>query len=192
MTCIAAVAEGGLVWMGGDGRSTSGWDIYQQRQPKVFRVGDLVAGSSGSRRMHQLVQRGLAEGLERHEDGASTFDYLVACVVPVIRRCLADGGCLKTIDGVAEFEGAVLIGCRGGLYVVSSDFSVSDIDRDMMAIGAGSDYALGALYATRESGVHPMDRLRTALAAAATFNASVGPPYAFITPGNDVACVSCG
>jgi ATP-dependent protease HslVU (ClpYQ) peptidase subunit len=98
----------------------------------------------------------------------------------------------QTTDGVAEFEGAVLIGYRGGLYVVSSDLGVSDIDRDVMAIGSGGDYALGALYATRESGAHPMDRLRTALAAAATFNASVGPPYAFIMPGNDVACVSCG
>ena len=42
MTCIAALVDHGHVYMGGDGRGMSGWNIYPGREPKVFRIGDLM------------------------------------------------------------------------------------------------------------------------------------------------------
>ena len=176
MTCIAAVVDKGTVYIGGDGRGMSGWDIYPQTEPKVFRISDMVFGHTGSLRVQQCAQYGLMGLVPRGT--LSERVYMVTCVAETLRESLKIGGCLATKDGVESFEGALLAGYRGKLYVVSSDFSVTALARDVMAVGAGSDYALGALAVSANEA--PVARIEAALRTAAEFNASVGPPYTIV------------
>ncbi len=54
MTCIAAVAHEGNVWMGADSAGVSGLALAVRRDPKIYRVGDFLFGFTSSFRMGQL------------------------------------------------------------------------------------------------------------------------------------------
>ena len=105
MTCIAAVVDKGTVYIGGDGRGMSGWDIYPQTEPKVFRISDMVFGHTGSLRVQQCAQYGLMGLVPRGT--LSERVYMVTCVAETLRESLKIGGCLATKDGVESFGGGV-------------------------------------------------------------------------------------
>lgn len=70
------------------------------------------------------------------------YPFMVAKVVPSLRKMLADAGAdLKGIDFAA------LVAVRGQLFGISSDFTVMRDENGLYGIGTGGDYAVGALHA---------------------------------------------
>lgn len=175
MTCIVGIVAGDKVILGADSAGVSGLDRRIRRDPKVFASGQIVMGFTSSFRMGQLLQYDLSPP-PFHEE-LDPFQYAVRSLVPAIRRVLKDGGYAKTESGREE-GGSFLVGFRGRLFTIHSDFQVGEDVGEVAAVGCGESYALGAMHAL--SAAKPMRRLQAGLDAAAAFSAGVAAPFNFV------------
>lgn len=172
MTCIVAVEHEGRVYMGGDSAAVSGLDIQAVVSPKVFLLGDILIGYTSSFRMGQLLEYNLEVPENKHGD--DDLRYLVTGFVPAVRECLKAGGFTKIENGV-EDGGSFLIGYKGKVYLVASDFQVTRMRDGFAAVGCGTYYALGALGATEILDAEKAVTL--ALEVSARFSAGVCGPF---------------
>lgn len=178
MTCIVGIADGKRVVIGGDSAGVSGLDIVIRRDPKVFRVGPYVIGYTSSFRMGQLLRFKLncPEQDPRHDD----FQHMATVFVDNVRTVLKDNG-YAVITNNEESGGVFLVGYRGRLYKVESDFQVGESSDDYDAVGCGESFALGSLFATPK--LPPKKRIDLALTAATHHSAGVRAP--FVVVGSD-------
>lgn len=170
MTCIAAIADGIHVWMGGDSAVSCGDDVTQCREPKVRRWGSVLVGVAGSGKACQVA---LSARWPRY-DGTDPFDWIVAVLLPAMRdegREAHGHGSLKDL--------MLLIGVDGKLFRFRDETVWSDCSHDYAAIGVGEDVALGSLAETRA--LAPRVRIRRALKAASEHVSGVLPPWRMVS-----------
>jgi ATP-dependent protease HslVU (ClpYQ) peptidase subunit len=172
MTCIVGLVDGDRVWMGGDSAGVSGLDVTVRADPKVFRNGPFLIGFTSSFRMGQLLNFRLR--VPEQEPGTGVFGYMVMTFVEAVRDCLKEGGYAQRTND-AESGGSFLVGYRGRLFSIQSDYQVCEAIRGFHAIGCGADYALGALAASAHLGSE--QRVRLALEVAETFSGGVRAPF---------------
>lgn len=170
MTCIVGIADGSKVWIGGDSAGVDGWNLILRADTKVFANGPMLFGFTSSFRMGQLLRHSLIIP-PQHEDPDDK--WLCTTFIDAVRQCLKDGGYTTTKEG-AEVGGCFIIGYKGQLYMVASDFQVAKPSEQYAAIGSGDHYALGSLHSSTGQ---PERRIRTALQAAAHFSIGVSAPF---------------
>lgn len=173
MTVIAGVAHKGRVWIGGDSAGVSGYDLTVRRDVKVFRNGPFVMGFTSSFRFGQTLHHKFSAPPPPSKAGDLTR-YMVCDFVDALREALKAAGVAKVSEGVEE-GGCALIGVRGRLFQVDSDFQVGEARDGFDAVGCGAPYALGALHALRTA--RPEQRIRRALAAAERHSGGVRGPF---------------
>jgi len=174
LTCIVGIEYNGNIYMGGDSAGSNGWSISTQVSPKIFKVGELLIGYTSSFRMGQLLQYQLE--IEAQEQG-SNEEYMIKVFAETARSLFKEYGYSK-IEKNEEEGGRFLVGYRGELYLVQSDFSVlRTIDR-FNSVGCGAAYALGALKILDLS--DPEVALTKALESAAYFSTGVRGPFHFL------------
>lgn len=171
MTCIVGLEHGGEVWLGADSICLGDLDATSEAHPKVFRNGPMIFGATGSFRVSQLLEHALA--IPKHGAGADRA-YLCTSFVDAVRSLFIDKGATEIKDGQVHLDGRFLFGYRGRLYAFESNFQIIRSASGYEAAGCGAPIARGSMFST--SG-HPRVRLRTALAAAAAWNAGVRGPY---------------
>lgn len=175
MTCIVGIKNKGKVYIGGDSAGVnSRYDIAARLDPKVFLVDDMAIGYCGSFRMGQLLRY---IDPPKHKKGVDDFQYMVTQFVPLIRKTFTDGGYNKK-DKEQDEGGLFLIGYRGHLYSIESDYQVAENVDAYDAIGCAYGYALGSLYHTTD--LSPEERINKALEAAEHFSAGVISPYLIV------------
>jgi ATP-dependent protease HslVU (ClpYQ) peptidase subunit len=172
MTCVVGLVHKRRVYIGADAAAVQGWTRRQSRVCKVFRRGPFLMGYTTSFRMGQLLEHHL-EVPKQHAD-QSDMSYLVTNFIESVRALLKEKGFTK-IESNSEKGGQFLVGYRGRLYSIESDFQVGVLADDFDAIGSGSDFALGALRALER--MPPVPRIKRALAVAAHFNMGVCGPF---------------
>lgn len=172
VTCIAAVVDEGTVWMGGDSAGVSGWNLTLRKDAKVFLNGTFLIGFTTSFRMGQLLRYSFKPPV--HPEGVDTYEFMVTAAINSMRTCLKDGGFSKK-DKEAEEGGTFLVGYRGRLFEINSDYQVAEPLDHMAAVGAGEQVACGALYALLD--LDPEQRILRALEVAERFNAAVRGPF---------------
>lgn len=175
MTAIAAVAHKGDVWMGGDSCGSDGWRSAVRADEKVFLVGPMVMGFTSSFRMGQLLRYSLT--VPEQPAGSTDAQFMSTAFVDAVRKCLKDGGFARK-ENETETGGDFLVGYRGVIYHVQSDYSVSVTLDQEGAVGSGYLVCLGALFANR--GRPPKERIRQVLAAAAHHAVGVRPPFTIL------------
>lgn len=184
MTCIVGIGDGKNVWIGGDSAGTNGWlDQTVRSDVKVFTNGPMVFGFTSSYRMGQLLRYSLTVPKHYAEDETDDMAYLVTKFVDALRKCLKDGGWGLTDnhhDNGAEVGGTFLLGYRGQVYSIQSDFQVAWPTDNIAACGCGENYALGSLHSTTGK---PKQRIQQALDAASRFSAGVAGPYTIVKGG---------
>jgi len=113
------------------------------------------------------------------------FAYMATSFVESVRQCLKDGG-YTIVQNNEETGGSFLVGYRGRLFHIESDFQVSEVLDSYDATGCGMEYALGSLHTTAESDdEYPADRLTAALDAASYFSPFVSAPYVILSTNQD-------
>lgn len=172
MTCIVGVVDGGRIYMGGDAASVQGWTRRQTKLRKVFRRGPFLIGYTTSFRMGQLLEHQLKVG--RQPADTSVMGYMVNHFVEAVRQLLKERGFSK-IESNNESGGQFLVGYRGHLFSIDSDYQVGEMADGYDAVGSGSEFALGALQALSDA--PPRRRVKRALEVAAHFNMGVCPPF---------------
>lgn len=176
MTCIVALKvkrdSRHQVVMGGDSAGVSHLDVTVRKDPKVFRNGECLIGYTSSFRMGQLLRFKFQP--PPMKQGTDPFRYMCTSFVDAVRRTLKKGG-FSQVDSNVERGGHFLVGFRGRIFEVDSDFQVGEAIADYAAIGCGDCYALGALEAS--SVIDPEKRVRQALAVAEKFSGGVRQPF---------------
>jgi len=176
MTCIVGIETSRGVMLGGDsmGGESIYWTAMTSAEPKVFRLGAYVLGFTSSFRMGDLLR--YHADLPEPPVRGSLHRHMVIDVVPVLRSVLKDHGFATTKEG-AEVGGDFLIGVRGALFHVQSNYAVQRATFGYDAAGCGAQSALGALSCARGT---PRARLRAGLVAAERHNLGVRGPWRFV------------
>lgn len=172
MTCIAAIAQDGKVYMGADSMASDGYYRHVTALPKIFRVGEFLIGYTDSFRMGQILQYHLE--CRPQQNGESDERFMVVAFVEAARACLKTYA-YAIIENNEERGGTFMIGYRGNVYVIYNDFQVNHYRSGLATCGAGESYALAALVALDDW--LPEDRLRRALEISAELSALVTPPF---------------
>src|ERR1035437_10258119 len=144
MTVIAALIHEGKVYMGGDSAAIDGSDcVYIRKDPKVFTNGPFLIGFTHSFRMGQL----LMDASFLDPGNMDLFKYMRTQFVDAVRSRLQTGGYAK-VESNREEMGEFMVGVRGRIFDIESDYNVGESEDPYYAIGQGSQEALGSLYST--------------------------------------------
>lgn len=152
MTCVVAYRmKGKGVIMVGDSQATDESLHYEVRKdPKVFKLDNIVFGISGSYRLRDLLMYELK--LPKKLNNESVDRYMRVKLVEEIRKLFIDRGCIRIKDGEQESMGNILIGIKDRLFRIDGDFQVAEVVSDYDAIGCGDKVAYGALDMARVTG----------------------------------------
>lgn len=178
MTAIAAIAEDGKVYMGGDSAGVGGLSLTVRRDVKVFKNGPFIMGFTTSFRMGQLLH--YAFEAPEHPDKMSDECFLSTVFIDAVRKCLKDGGYAE-VDKNQESGGTFLLGYKGILYRIGGDYQVGISACDFDAVGCGHDLCKGSLHATHSYDIKPERRIKMALEAAEAFSAGVRGPFTVLS-----------
>ena len=179
MTCIVGVEHEGSVYIGGDSAGVEPWSlaICGRADEKVFVTdsGEFIMGFCGSFRIGQLLRYALTtpEQSQKKDDMA----YMVTDFVDAVRVMQKEKGSMKKENELEESDASFLVGYKGHLYCIESDFQVGRPIENYAAVGCGAQIALGAMFATRNSGLAAENRIELALSAAAEYSAGVRAPF---------------
>jgi ATP-dependent protease HslVU (ClpYQ) peptidase subunit len=177
VTAVVGLEHDGKVYIGADSAGTAGWSQTVRADEKVFINGPFVIGFTTSFRMGQLLRYKLNVA-EQAPSQTDNYRYMSTWFIDAVRTCLKDGGFAKINNGV-EQGGTFLVGYRGALYCVGSDFQVGRSVEGFDAVGCGAELALGALAASALK--DPTRRAEQALEVAARFSAGVAGPFKVVS-----------
>lgn len=177
MTCIVGIVEDGSVYVGGDSAAaTHGWGISTRVDAKVGLVGEFAIGYTDSFRMGQVL-------LHRFQPPPIEGDlmaYMVGPFVDELRRTLKLAGYAER-QNERESAGTFLVGVRGRLFRICSDYQVGESTDGYDSVGCGADIALGSLYSSGlVLGNGPRARISEALSAAEHFSGGVRRPFKLV------------
>lgn len=172
MTCIVGLVDGATVWIGGDSAGVSGLDMTVRADVKVFRNGPMLFGFTSSFRMGQLLRYALE--IPTHHADVDVDRYMTTTFISAVRECLKTNGFAER-HHEAESGGVFLVGYRGRLFYIGSDYQVGAPLDGYQSVGCGDQVAHGALHVT--ASVAPAERVRLALEAAERWSAGVRRPF---------------
>ncbi|MPN11795.1 hypothetical protein SDC9_159103 [bioreactor metagenome] len=129
--------------------------------------------------MGQLLQYSFKPPKYRLEE-KDLHAYMVTDFIDAVRECLKRGGYAR-IDNGEESGGCFLVGVRGRIFKIESDYQVGESVYPYDAVGCGEKLALGALFIPQD--IEPYKRIMLALQAAEQFSAGVRGPFIILKGG---------
>ncbi len=168
MTCIVALKHEDKIYMAGDRGASDDGVILSLDSSKIWKTGPYLIGYAGSmdgeRMKHNF--KPTAPNIK------DTDKFMQTKFVKELREFYND----FWVDTSKDGEFSLIIGIRGEIYEHSSgDMSLSKYSLPYVAIGSGSEYAYGVLYATDKQ-KNARNRVNQAVSAAIKFNPScMGP-----------------
>jgi ATP-dependent protease HslVU (ClpYQ) peptidase subunit len=183
MTCIVAIAQNGIVYMGSDHAASddkTGW-ILARKEPKCFKVGQYAVAFTDSFRMGQILQYMWTPPKYTPTKTNSGLDkFMRTKFIDSVKQAFKDNGYGSIGSSSEEDTGGIfIVGLEGRIFTIDEDFHVGENVVNYMAEGSGGQIALGALYATKNQ-KNPKLRIKAALEAAAEYNMSVSAPFTYI------------
>lgn len=175
MTCIVGLKSKTGIYIGGDSAVSSHNLIQTITDPKVWRKGQFIFGFAGSLRTGQIIKYNLK--IPPINNRPPT-EYMVTSFINSMRKCLKTAGSAREEHKEEEQDSQFLIGYQGHLFEIDEAYGVCEVADEYVAIGSGTEYALGSLYATK--GRPAEERLTKALEAASYFSEGVRPPFHII------------
>lgn len=174
MTCVIAIKDKGIVYMGADSAGSDLYTIRTRIDPKIHKVGPFMFGFTTSFRMGQLL--GHAFKAPDRDPRVSTDKFMATTFIDAVRDCLKAGGYAKK-DSEAETGGTFLVAYEGRVFAVYDDYQVAEGALTYEAVGCGTDIAMGSLFTTQDGALTPIARIDLALRAAEAFSCGVRGPF---------------
>lgn len=165
MTCIVGIVDDGEVYIGGDSRGSTPYNYVTRKTPKVFKIGEFIFGYTSSFRMGQIIQRHFCppeETKNMDED-----DYIYNNVIEHLIKILKDKGYAR-IEANEVSGGTFLMGFRGRLFEISSDFQIGENIESYHAVGSGGITARSSLWTIEQlnNKMNVEDKIKLAITAA--------------------------
>jgi len=146
MTCIVGIKTPRGVVLAADTMLSDSYTKATKLKSKLFTVGPVTMGVSGSVRYANLLENKLADELP--DLIGDVDDYMYGDFLDAVIKIFEAGRALETSDGVAYVHGHSLVAVAGRLFTFESNLSLYEVADDYAATGSGQEVALGALYAT--------------------------------------------
>lgn len=145
MTCIVSFkTESGSVVIAGDYMASDGHHFTKVKSPKVFaKAANCFVGYTSSFRMGQILQN--CWSLPPKMEGQDTESYVYLDIVESLRATFNSYG-YGSKAGIEDIAGNFILIYEDRIFEIQSNYSVLEIDSDIVAIGSGRDAALGALH----------------------------------------------
>lgn len=183
MTCIAAIAQNGVVYMAADHAASddkTGW-IITRKDPKVFKVGQYGIAFTDSFRMGQILQYSWTPPkYNPTKTNSGLTKFMQTKFVESVKDAFRAYGYGSVSQAGAEDEGGIfIIGVEGRIFTMEDDFHIGEAIINYMAEGSGAAHAMGSLHTTRNQ-KNPKMRLKAAMEASAEFNMSVSAPFTYL------------
>lgn len=175
MTAIVGLVHKGRVWMGGDSAFSNDEEVWIQRDPKVFRRGDVLFGVCGYARFEALL-RYVVE-IPRFRKGTDVAQWCNVELAYEIRKAHINDGYSHNAGPFEIEDCQALIGVAGALFIMESDLCFWRTLEDFSAIGSGAGPARTSLCETQK--LQPRTRLKRALERAAKETTGVRPPFTY-------------
>jgi ATP-dependent protease HslVU (ClpYQ) peptidase subunit len=147
MTTIVALAKNGNVTMGADSQVTDGTrkNNHVKMEKITKKNGYLIAGSGDSQPC-DVLQHIFVPPIPTTKEKEDLYHFMITKFVPAMRECLEENG-YKSDKEDKESGFNMLIAFNGEVFDIGDDFSVVLNQDGIYGVGAGSAYAIGALYA---------------------------------------------
>jgi ATP-dependent protease HslVU (ClpYQ) peptidase subunit len=174
VTCIAAVTHNNIVYIAGERGNSDDHCILSSIDKKITKKGEYLIGYSGNTGMGQAVQYGFTPPIFGSKD---INKFMVSKFVPTLRKFYEESKI--SMPEKEDDHASFIIGILGCIFEIdTSDFQVGQYEE--LAIGSGSQYALGSLYSTRHI-KDPKKRLRMALESSILYSPSCQGPIDYIS-----------
>jgi len=178
MTCIVGFKQKGKVYIGGDSAGVADYNLVIRADEKVFANGEMIYGFTSSFRMGQILRYGL--DVPKQSKNQNDMRFMCTTFIDAAIGALEDKGFAKNVSGEKE-GGDFMVGYKGELYRIYSDFQVELLHDNYNAVGCGANFALGAFHAFLEYEATPDERIHMALDAATHHSSGVCPPYTILS-----------
>lgn len=185
MTCIVGLNTSDRLFVAGDSASIEHQSMRIQKRPdeKVFirkthDGNEMLFGFCSSWRLGQLLR--YVVKIPKHQPGMFVNEYLVSSFIPELQACLFKS---HAVLNPGQGIGQVVVAYCGHLFTIESDFSLTHHTNGLVAVGVGTDIALGSLFTSETYMIDPVERIEKALDAASEFNAGVCKPYTIMSIG---------
>jgi ATP-dependent HslUV protease subunit HslV len=178
MSVIVAVRKGSHIAIAADSQDNFG-DLRpppeNHEAVKLRRIGDAVLGSSGWALYDDIFAHYLVKRRANLRDRRSIFDFFVKFWRDLRKHYpfVNDQPGKESETPFANLDASFLVASPGGIFLVSSNMSVSEF-RQYYAIGSGGDYAIGAVHALYEDTKDPAVLAEKAVRAAMAYDNSCG------------------
>jgi ATP-dependent protease HslVU (ClpYQ) peptidase subunit len=172
MTCIVGIKSKTGIYIGGDSAVSTGDLVQTMADPKIWRKGQFIFGYAGTLRAGQIIKYDMSIPPINNR---LPMEYMVKSFTKSMRKCLKAAGAAREEHKEEENPNQFLIGFRGHLFEIDEAYGVCEVADEFVAIGSGTEYALGSLHTTK--GMATGDRIIRALDAASYFCAGVRPPF---------------
>jgi len=179
MSVIAAVRKGTRIIIAADTQDNFG-DLRPPAENheaiKLREVGGAVLGSSGWALYDDIFEHYLAKSRRVSlKDRASVFMFFVQFWKDLHKNYpfVNDQPGKESETPFANLDASFLVASPGGIFLVSSNMSVSEF-KQYYAIGSGGDYAIGAIHALYNDVQDPETIAQRAIHAAMDYDASCG------------------
>lgn len=178
MTCVIAIKDKGVVYMGADSAGSNMSTIRTRIDPKIHKVGPFMFGFTTSFRMGQLLAHSFKT--PDRDPRVSVEKFMATSFIDAVRDCLKAGGwASKTNEN--ESGGTFLVAYEGRVFRIYDDYQVGESALPYEAVGCGTDIAMGSLFTTQGGAMAPAERIDVALRAAEAFSCGVRGPFIQIT-----------
>lgn len=182
MTCIIGIKENGKVWLGSDKLCSSGngfkflsKDLKQEyiywNDKKEFLIG--LAGNP--RIANLLFCNNKISGKPLTDD---PLKNIVNYLIPELQNILKNNECyMKYDDGSQKTDSWLIIGYKGGFFIVDPQFFVYEPIDNFCSIGSGSKIALGCLEILDELDYTPEQKIETTMKIVSKYITSVSEEF---------------
>jgi ATP-dependent protease HslVU (ClpYQ) peptidase subunit len=147
VTTIVGVCKNGNVIMGADSQVTDG--TRKNNHVKMEKItknnGYLIAGSGDSQPC-DILQHIFIPPVPNTNERKDLYKFMITKFVPAMRECLEENG-WKPDREDKDSGFSMLFAFDGELFDIGDDFSVLLNSDGIYGVGAGSQFAIGALYA---------------------------------------------
>jgi len=175
MTCIIGCVDKNYIYMAGDSCGSNGHYYSIRKDEKVFKKQDMLFGYTTSFRMGHLLHWKFK--VPKHQADMSTDEYMNTVFIDEIIKCFTDNGYVEKTNEVKK-GGQFLVGYKGRIFNIDSDFQVGEESESVSACGCGSISALAAYKRGALENRHSVEyNLKKALLIASSMIEGVQPPF---------------
>lgn len=158
---------------------------------KVSQRGRYLLGAAGDVRAINILHHAFNPPVPPFKTGGEQLDdFITTKFIPHLQICFENTGyampdMADDKTHIAEHASTILVAINGVVYIIDGDYSWTSDRTGIYAIGTGSSYALGAIFALSGGKHMPLQKAKTiankSLSITSKFDPYTGSPFQIFT-----------